>query len=107
MLALAELGIGADPSESKRRSSPRRRPNAVRQRPDGGRIASGPDRRAVGARHGQPRQGGGAGGHPADELGGLVELVARPEGVAAVEETGETLEENARLKASRARRGDG
>jgi XTP/dITP diphosphohydrolase len=33
------------------------------------------------------------------ELGGRVELVARPEGVAAVEETGETLEENARLKA--------
>ncbi len=33
------------------------------------------------------------------ELGGLVELVARPEGVAEVEETGETLEENARLKA--------
>jgi XTP/dITP diphosphohydrolase len=34
-----------------------------------------------------------------DELGGLVELVARPRGVAAVEETGETLEDNARLKA--------
>jgi XTP/dITP diphosphohydrolase len=34
-----------------------------------------------------------------DELGGLVELVARPRGVAVVEETGETLEDNARLKA--------
>jgi XTP/dITP diphosphohydrolase len=35
-----------------------------------------------------------------DELGGLVELVARPQGVDAVEETGETLEDNARLKAA-------
>ena len=34
-----------------------------------------------------------------DELGGLVELVARPRGVAVVEETGETLEDNARLMA--------
>ncbi len=33
------------------------------------------------------------------ELGGLVELVPRPPGVAAVDETGETLEDNARLKA--------
>jgi XTP/dITP diphosphohydrolase len=35
----------------------------------------------------------------ADELGDGVELVARPDGVASVEETGETLEDNARLKA--------
>ncbi len=34
-----------------------------------------------------------------DQLGGLVELLARPEGVDPVEETGETLEDNARLKA--------
>ncbi len=34
-----------------------------------------------------------------EELGNLVELVDRPEGAAAVEETGTTLEENARLKA--------
>jgi len=34
-----------------------------------------------------------------EELGGLVELVARPPQVAPVEETGETLEDNARLKA--------
>jgi XTP/dITP diphosphohydrolase len=34
-----------------------------------------------------------------DELGGLVELVARPQEVAPVEETGESLLENARLKA--------
>jgi XTP/dITP diphosphohydrolase len=33
------------------------------------------------------------------ELGGFVELVPRPPGVAAVDETGETLEDNARLKA--------
>lgn len=33
------------------------------------------------------------------ELGGLVELVTRPEDVPPVEETGETLEDNARLKA--------
>jgi len=35
----------------------------------------------------------------ADELGELVDLTARPPGLPAVEETGETLEENARLKA--------
>ena len=35
-----------------------------------------------------------------DQLDGLIELVARPEGVPAVEETGESLEENARLKAA-------
>jgi XTP/dITP diphosphohydrolase len=34
-----------------------------------------------------------------DELDDLVELVARPHGVGAVEETGESLEDNARLKA--------
>src|ERR1019366_2947334 len=34
-----------------------------------------------------------------DQLGGLVELLARPDGVDPVEETGETLEDNARLKA--------
>jgi XTP/dITP diphosphohydrolase len=34
-----------------------------------------------------------------DQLGGRVELVPRPTDVAAVEETGETLEDNARLKA--------
>jgi XTP/dITP diphosphohydrolase len=34
-----------------------------------------------------------------DELDGLVDLVARPQGVGVVEETGETLEDNARLKA--------
>ncbi len=34
-----------------------------------------------------------------DELGGLVELVARPQEVAPVEETGESLLDNARLKA--------
>jgi XTP/dITP diphosphohydrolase len=34
-----------------------------------------------------------------DQLGGRVELVPRPSGVAAVEETGESLEDNARLKA--------
>jgi len=34
-----------------------------------------------------------------DELGGLIELLARPNDVAVVEETGETLEDNARLKA--------
>jgi XTP/dITP diphosphohydrolase len=34
-----------------------------------------------------------------DELGDMVDLVARPEGVPAVEETGTTLEDNARLKA--------
>ena len=34
-----------------------------------------------------------------DELGDLVELVARPEDAGEVEETGESLEENARLKA--------
>jgi XTP/dITP diphosphohydrolase len=34
-----------------------------------------------------------------DQLGGLVELLARPGGVEPVEETGETLEDNARLKA--------
>ena len=34
-----------------------------------------------------------------DALGGDVELVARPAGLGDVEETGETLEENARLKA--------
>lgn len=34
-----------------------------------------------------------------DELGDAVELVARPEAVEEVEETGETLEDNARLKA--------
>jgi XTP/dITP diphosphohydrolase len=33
------------------------------------------------------------------ELAGLVELVGRPDAVPAVEETGSTLEENARLKA--------
>jgi XTP/dITP diphosphohydrolase len=33
------------------------------------------------------------------QLGGHVELVPRPVGVTAVEETGETLEDNARLKA--------
>jgi XTP/dITP diphosphohydrolase len=33
------------------------------------------------------------------ELGGSVELVARPSGLEAVEETGESLEDNARLKA--------
>ncbi len=35
-----------------------------------------------------------------DQLDGLIELVARPEGVPAVEEIGESLEENARLKAA-------
>ncbi len=35
----------------------------------------------------------------AEELDDLIELVARPQGVGAVEETGETLEDNARLKA--------
>jgi XTP/dITP diphosphohydrolase len=35
-----------------------------------------------------------------EELDDLVELVARPQGVAAVEETGESLEDNARLKAA-------
>ena len=35
-----------------------------------------------------------------DELGGLIELLARPNDVAVVEETGETLEDNARLKAT-------
>ena len=34
-----------------------------------------------------------------EELDDLVELVARPQGVGAVEETGESLEDNARLKA--------
>jgi len=34
-----------------------------------------------------------------DELDGLIELIARPKGADAVEETGESLEENARLKA--------
>jgi len=35
-----------------------------------------------------------------EELDDLIELLARPEGAPAVEETGQTLEENARLKAS-------
>jgi len=35
----------------------------------------------------------------AEELGGDVELVARPRAVAGIEETGATLEDNARLKA--------
>ena len=35
----------------------------------------------------------------AEELGDLIELVPRPGGVDAVEETGESLEDNARLKA--------
>ncbi|MGA3354640.1 MAG: RdgB/HAM1 family non-canonical purine NTP pyrophosphatase [Acidimicrobiales bacterium] len=35
----------------------------------------------------------------AEELGGLVDIVSRPPGVPVVEETGETLEDNARLKA--------
>jgi len=35
-----------------------------------------------------------------DELDGGIELVARPEDLGEVEETGETLEENARLKAA-------
>ena len=34
-----------------------------------------------------------------EELDGPIELITRPQGVAAVEETGESLEENARLKA--------
>ena len=34
-----------------------------------------------------------------EELDDLIDLVARPQGVGAVEETGESLEENARLKA--------
>jgi len=34
-----------------------------------------------------------------EELDDLVELVARPQGVGVVEETGESLEDNARLKA--------
>ena len=34
-----------------------------------------------------------------EELDDLVELVARPQGVGEVEETGESLEDNARLKA--------
>jgi XTP/dITP diphosphohydrolase len=35
----------------------------------------------------------------ADELGALVELTGRPPGLPAVDETGESLEDNARLKA--------
>ena len=34
-----------------------------------------------------------------EELDGLIELIERPEGVGTVEETGQSLEENARIKA--------